>query len=55
MEHGALDVLDLAMHIHGEVHDDAEVQLAVIGIAVMANSRVTPDDRTQKYDIHQEE
>ena len=25
MEHGALDALDLAMHIHGGVHDDAEV------------------------------
>ena len=25
MEHGALDALDLAMHAHGGVHDDAEV------------------------------
>ena len=25
MEHGALDALDLAMHVHGWVHDDAEV------------------------------
>ena len=25
MEHGALDALDLAMHVHGRVHDDAEV------------------------------
>ena len=25
MEHGALDALDLAMHVHGGVHDDAEV------------------------------
>ena len=25
MEHGALAALDLAMHVHGGVHDDAEV------------------------------
>ena len=25
MEHGAIDNLDLARHVHGEVHDDAEV------------------------------
>ena len=25
MKHGALDALDLAMHVHGGTHDDAEV------------------------------
>ena len=132
MEHGALDPPDLAMHVYGGVHDDAEVeegghcmhadatnahsqlqrsvvglvvwscddhelpliavdlklvgeqpnpdlldthlqslqrmpvaikvswvklgvQRAIIGIAVMVNSGVTPDDRTQRYDVYQEE
>ena len=25
MEHGALDALDLTMHVHGGIHDNAEV------------------------------